>query len=72
MLVDALRDIDPSLAAQIRDRVVQNVEADWQATSRLHEFFDGDTGEGLGADQQSWTALVANLIHESWPAAPSE
>jgi hypothetical protein len=71
MLVEVLRDIDPSLSAEIRDRVVHNVEADWQATNRFHEFFDGDTGEGLGADHQAgWTALVANLIHESWPAAP--
>jgi hypothetical protein len=72
MLVEALRDVDPSLAAQIRDRVVGNVEADWQATERFHEFFDGDTGKGQGADAQTgWTALVANLIHESWPAPTS-
>jgi glycogen debranching enzyme len=73
MLVEALRDIDPALAADIRDRVVANVEADWRATDRFHEFFNGDTGEGLGADAQAgWTALVANLIREAWPAAPAE
>jgi hypothetical protein len=70
MLVEALTDIDPSLAADIRERVVNSVEADWTSTGRLHEFFDGDTGEGLGADNQAgWTALVANLIAEGWPAA---
>ena len=42
------------------------------ALGRLHEFFDGDTGHGLGADEQAgWTALVANLIRESWPATPT-
>jgi hypothetical protein len=72
MLVDALADIDPSLAADIRDRLVATVEADWTATGRLHEFFDGDTGEGLGADNQAgWTALVANLIAQGWPAPTS-
>ena len=72
LLVESLADIDPNLAADIRRRVVENVEADWTDTSRLHEFFDGDTGEGLGADQQAgWTALVANLILEGWPAPPA-
>jgi hypothetical protein len=48
---------------------VTNVEVDWHSTARLHEFFDGNTGEGLGADAQAgWTALVANLIREGWPA----
>ena len=69
LLVEALADIDPSLATDIRSRVVGAVEADWTQTGRLHEFFDGDTGEGLGADNQAgWTALVANLISEGWPA----
>ena len=30
----------------------------------FHEFFHGDTGEGLGASHQTgWTALVADLLH---------
>jgi len=30
----------------------------------FHEFFDGDTGRGLGASHQTgWTALVLNLLH---------
>ena len=69
LLIEALTDIDPSLAADVRQRLVTSVEADWASTGRLHEFFDGDTGEGLGADNQAgWTALVANLIVEGWPA----
>ena len=30
----------------------------------FHEFFDGDTGEGLGASHQTgWTGLIALLLH---------
>ena len=69
LLIESLSDIDPSLAADVRDNLVNAVEADWDSTGHLHEFFDGDTGEGLGADNQAgWTALVANLIAEGWPA----
>jgi hypothetical protein len=72
LLVQALSDVDPSLAGDVRDNVVNAVEADWNRTGRLHEYFDGDTGEGLGADNQAgWTALVANLIAEGWPAPPA-
>jgi hypothetical protein len=69
LLVETLSDVDPSLAAEIRDRVVSNVEQDWQQTGRLHEYFNGNTGQGLGADNEAWTALVANLIEEAWPAS---
>jgi hypothetical protein len=32
----------------------------------FHEFFNGDTGEGLGASHQTgWTGLIALLIHEA-------
>ena len=71
LIIQALYDVDEALAADVRARVVGNIESDWQATSRFHEFFDGDTGEGLGADfQTGWTALVANLIQEGWPTPP--
>jgi hypothetical protein len=31
----------------------------------FHEYFDGDTGRGLGASHQTgWTGLLANLIYE--------
>ena len=72
LLVEALGPIDPALAASLRARVVTTVERDWQATGHFHEYFDGDTGEGLGADAQTgWTALVANLVAEGWPASPA-
>ena len=43
----------------------------WRDLILFHEYFDGDTGEGLGASHQTgWTGLVASLIDE-WrrPAA---
>ncbi len=73
LLVEALTSVDPALAQAIREAVVATVEADWEATGRFHEYFDAETGEGLGADAQAgWTALVANLVAEGWPAAPGD
>ena len=69
LLVGALADVDPGLAATVRASVVDAVEADWRATGRIHEYYDAETGEGIGADAQTgWSALVANLIAEGWPA----
>ena len=37
----------------------------WRDLPLFHEFFDGDTGQGLGASHQTgWTSMVANLIRE--------
>ena len=37
----------------------------WQGYIQFAEYFDGDTGKGLGATHQTgWTALVASLIDE--------
>ena len=37
----------------------------WKDLLLFHEYFNGDTGEGLGASHQTgWTALVASLIDE--------
>jgi hypothetical protein len=37
----------------------------WRDHLLFHEYFHGDTGEGLGASHQTgWTALVASLIDE--------
>jgi hypothetical protein len=30
----------------------------------FHEYFDGDTGRGVGASHQTgWTGLIAKLLH---------
>jgi hypothetical protein len=37
----------------------------WRDQILFHEFFNGDTGEGLGASHQTgWTALVAKMIRQ--------
>jgi hypothetical protein len=39
----------------------------WSEHITFNEYFDGDTGEGLGATHQTgWTALVAVLL-TGWP-----
>ena len=48
----------------------------WRDHLLFHEYFNGDTGEGLGASHQTgWTALVAKLIQQATdyeaPAAPA-
>ncbi len=38
----------------------------WKDLILFHEYFHGDSGEGLGAEHQTgWTALVAKLIQQS-------
>ncbi|HTJ77986.1 MAG TPA: hypothetical protein VL357_03245 [Rariglobus sp.] len=38
----------------------------WREHVLFHEYFNGDTGEGLGASHQTgWTALVARLIEQN-------
>lgn len=69
LLIGALQPLDATLAGEVRDRVVATVEADWQSTGHVHEYYDAETGRGIGADAQTgWTALVANMIREGWPA----
>ena len=37
----------------------------WRDLLLFHEYFHGDTGQGLGASHQTgWTALVTRLIEE--------
>lgn len=37
----------------------------WRDYILFHEYFHGDTGEGLGASNQTgWTSLIAKLIHQ--------
>ena len=43
-------------------------DPNWKDHVLFHEFFNGDTGEGLGANHQTgWTALVARLIEQHPP-----
>jgi hypothetical protein len=41
---------------------------DWKDQVLFFEYFDGDTGKGLGASHQTgWTAMVAPLIQDAQP-----
>ncbi|WP_459643353.1 MGH1-like glycoside hydrolase domain-containing protein [Kineococcus sp. NUM-3379] len=43
----------------------------WREHPTFSEYFDGDTGEGLGATHQTgWTALVAHLLNPRLPPGP--
>ncbi len=43
----------------------------WSEHPTFSEYFDGDTGEGLGATHQTgWTALVAHLLNPRLPPDP--
>jgi len=67
LLVQALLEHDPVVAEELRANLITTVENSWQRTGHFFEYFDAETGEGLGADHQTgWTALVANLIEERW------
>ncbi|RZL89622.1 MAG: glucosidase [Variovorax sp.] len=42
-----------------------NSDPHWQDLLLFYEYFDGDSGAGLGASHQTgWTGLVAKLIHQ--------
>jgi hypothetical protein len=41
-------------------------DANWSELIPFHEYFNGDTGAGVGASHQTgWTALVAKLLQQS-------
>jgi hypothetical protein len=45
-------------------------DPNWHDLIPFHEYFNGDTGAGIGASHQTgWTALVAKLIQQSGKAA---
>jgi hypothetical protein len=47
------------------DHPVWQNDPHWRNHILFHEYFNGDTGEGLGANHQGWTSLVAKLISQS-------
>jgi hypothetical protein len=52
----------------------ERLQADprWTESFLFFEYFDGDTGKGLGASHQTgWTALVADLVLQREPAGLS-
>jgi hypothetical protein len=67
LLVQTLNGIDSNVSDQLRANLIKTVEDQWLADGRFHEYYDAETGAGLGADHQTgWTALIANLIYEKY------
>jgi hypothetical protein len=67
LLVQRVEAVDPTLGDKLRENLIGNVERNWQASGRFYEYYDAESGQGIGADHQTgWTALVANLIYEKY------
>ena len=57
-------DASGSRPFQRRDSAFEH-DVHWRDHLLFHEYFNGDTGQGLGASHQTgWTALVAKLIQQ--------
>ncbi len=80
-LIEAADAVDGGLTALFRtvdgrrpsdgERIEASADPLWSQHPTFAEFFDGDTGEGLGATHQTgWTALVAHLINPRLPPDP--
>jgi hypothetical protein len=53
------------------ERIEASDDPLWSQHPTFSEYFDGDTGEGLGATHQTgWTALVAHLLNPRLPPDP--
>ena len=51
--------------ASIGDDAKQQTDPNFRDYLQFYEYFDGDTGRGLGASHQTgWTGLIANLVSE--------
>jgi hypothetical protein len=47
------------------DNAYFQTDPNWRDYIPFHEYFNGDTGAGVGASHQTgWTALVASLLFE--------
>jgi len=45
----------------------KNLDPNFRDHVLFYEYFDGDTGRGVGASHQTgWTGLVAGLIHRKY------
>jgi len=50
---------------EFKERLLFDTDRHFREYPLFYEYFDGDTGVGLGASSQTgWTALVANLVEE--------
>ena len=76
-LIDLFRPT-PTATARCSAATARFAADGWRDQLLFFEYFDGDTGAGLGASHQTgWTGLVADLVlrkygrHPTWPTSPS-
>ncbi len=64
-LIDIFRRDAHGRRAVFGDQQTFQTDPHWRDYIPFHEYFNGDTGEGIGASHQTgWTGLVAALIQE--------
>jgi hypothetical protein len=62
-----LKDPKTGRRAVYGDNEYFQTDPHWRDYVWFHEYFNGDTGAGLGASHQTgWTALVVSLLYEYW------
>jgi hypothetical protein len=64
---------DRGLRPVFGSRALFQFDPYWNSLVPFHEYFHGDTGEGVGASHQTgWTALVAKLLQQSGERSDDE
>lgn len=62
-----LRDAKTGRRAVFGDNEYFQTDPHWRDCIMFSEYFNGDTGAGVGASHQTgWTALVVSLLYEYW------
>ena len=57
---------DDGKRAFFGDNELFQSEQNWRDNLLFHEYFDGDSGRGLGASHQTgWTGLIAKLLKQT-------
>ncbi|SCY01607.1 glucosidase [Nitrosospira sp. Nsp13] len=61
-LVDIFRRDESDLIPAFPMDSPHQTDPHWRDLLLFHEYFHGETGQGLGASHQSWSGLAANLV----------
>ena len=66
-LVDMFRPDEQGRTPALAGIPLASSDPHWKDLLVFHEYFHGETGQGLGAMHQTgWTGLVANLVHRAY------
>jgi hypothetical protein len=65
-LIELFRTSEDGARSFVRHNAPFRTDPLWRDQVLFHEYFNGDTGEGLGASHQTgWTSLVAKLVQQT-------